>query len=94
MAASRDDFVIAIRSAFLKKGNKQNFSLIAFLKVVVSKSPEVEKVNPNTKNTIKVIVIVGSVVYSIYRICLNSSLPEIADAKFVVSLNGESLSPK
>ena len=28
MAASRDDFVIAIRSAFLKKGNKQRFSLI------------------------------------------------------------------
>ena len=26
--ASRDDFVIAIRSAFLKKGNKQRFSLI------------------------------------------------------------------
>ena len=28
MAASRDDFIIAIRSAFLKKGNKQRFSLI------------------------------------------------------------------
>tara|TARA_Y100001936_G_scaffold100747_1_gene99130 strand:- start:151 stop:996 length:846 start_codon:yes stop_codon:yes gene_type:complete len=28
MATSRDDFVIAIRSAFLKKGNKQRFSLI------------------------------------------------------------------
>ena len=26
--ASRDDFIIAIRSAFLKKGNKQRFSLI------------------------------------------------------------------
>ena len=25
MAASRDDFIIAIRSAFLKKGNKQRF---------------------------------------------------------------------
>ena len=31
MAASRDDFVIAIRSAFLKKGNKQRFSLIALI---------------------------------------------------------------
>ena len=28
MESSRDDFVIAIRSAFLKKGNKQRFSLI------------------------------------------------------------------
>ena len=29
--ASRDDFSIAIRSAFLKKGNKQKFSLLALL---------------------------------------------------------------
>ena len=27
MDASRDDFIIAIRSAFLKKGTKQRFSL-------------------------------------------------------------------
>jgi len=31
MATSRDDFVIAIRSAFLKKGNKQRFSLIGLI---------------------------------------------------------------
>ena len=31
MQASRDDFVIAIRSAFLKKENKQKFSLVAFI---------------------------------------------------------------
>ena len=31
MQPSRDDFVIAIRSAFLKKGNKQRFSLIFLL---------------------------------------------------------------
>ena len=31
MEASRDDFVIAVRSAFLKKGNKQRFSLIALI---------------------------------------------------------------
>ena len=31
MQSSRDDFVIAIRSAFLKKGTKQRFSLIALL---------------------------------------------------------------
>ena len=31
MATSRDDFVIAIRSAFLKKGNKQRFSFIALI---------------------------------------------------------------
>ena len=31
MAASRDDFIIAIRSAFLKKGNQQRFSLIGLI---------------------------------------------------------------
>ena len=36
MEASRDDFIIAIRSAFLKKGNKQRFSLIflIFLSII------------------------------------------------------------
>ena len=31
MEPSRDDFIIAIRSAFLKKGTKQRFSLLALL---------------------------------------------------------------
>ena len=31
MEPSRDDFVIAIRSAFLKKGNKQRFSLLGLI---------------------------------------------------------------
>ena len=31
MATNREDFVIAIRSAFLKKGNKQRFSLFGLL---------------------------------------------------------------
>ena len=31
METSRDDFIIAIRSAFLKKGNKQRFSLFGLL---------------------------------------------------------------
>jgi len=36
MEASRDDFIIAIRSAFLKKGNKQRFSLVflIFLSII------------------------------------------------------------
>ena len=33
METSRDDFVIAIRSAFLKKGNKQRFSLFALITI-------------------------------------------------------------
>ena len=37
MASSRDDFVIAIRSAFLKKNYKQKFSLLTliFLSLIV-----------------------------------------------------------
>ena len=31
MASGRDDFIIAIRSAFLKKSNKQQFSLVALI---------------------------------------------------------------
>ena len=31
MAAGRDDFIIAVRSAFLKKSNKQQFSLLALI---------------------------------------------------------------
>ena len=31
METSRDDFIIAIRSAFLQKGNKQRFSLIGLI---------------------------------------------------------------
>ena len=31
MAESRDDFVIAVRSAFLKKANKQKFSLFSLI---------------------------------------------------------------
>ena len=31
METSRDDFIIAIRSAFLKKSNKQRFSLIGLI---------------------------------------------------------------
>ena len=37
MASSRDDFIIAIRSAFLKKSTKQKFSLLtlAFLSILI-----------------------------------------------------------
>jgi len=31
MESSRDDFIIAIRSAFLKKGTKQRFSLLSLI---------------------------------------------------------------
>ena len=36
MASSRDDFIIAIRSAFLKKETKQKFSLLTLLFISIS----------------------------------------------------------
>ena len=39
-------------------------------------------------------MIVGTVVIVKYLMCVNRSEPEIAGAKFVVSLNGDILSPK
>ena len=36
MQPSRDDFVIAIRSAFLKKENKQKFSLLALIFLTIT----------------------------------------------------------
>jgi hypothetical protein len=45
-------------------------------------------------NTIRLIVIVGIVVIVKYLMCVNRSDPEIAGARFVVSLNGDNLSPK
>ena len=35
MASSRDDFIIAIRSAFLKKSTQQKFSLLTLLSISV-----------------------------------------------------------
>ena len=39
MATNREDFVISIRSAFLKKGNKQRFSKETGLPVHVADDP-------------------------------------------------------
>ena len=36
MQPSRDDFVIAVRSAFLRKENKQKFSLIALILLTIT----------------------------------------------------------
>jgi len=53
MAASRDDFIIAIRSAFLKKGNKQRFSLIGLIFFSIGLLI-VSKINISVTNYLKV----------------------------------------
>jgi len=70
MAASRDDFVIAIRSAFLKKGNKQRFSLLVlifFSAVLIAFS----KINLPGINYLKI-----SLNEIVYRSSFIVSLPE------------------
>ena len=59
MATSRDDFVIAIRSAFLKKSNKQKFSLLTliFLSVLIIILSSLDfKIVRQTRNIINEIV--------------------------------------
>ncbi len=81
MAASRDDFVIAIRSAFLKKGNKQNFSLIAlifFSILLISLS----RINFTPINFIKI-----SLNEIIYRVSFIASIPEKQARKTLIAIH-------
>ena len=70
MEPSRDDFVIAIRSAFLKKGTKQRFSLIVLLIISVS-FIILGKINFAPINYLKV-----GINEIVYRISFVTSLPE------------------
>ena len=54
-ASSRDDFVIAIRSAFLKKGNQQRFSLI-FLIILSLTFLVLERINFKPINDVKIAI--------------------------------------
>ncbi|MDA9597371.1 rod shape-determining protein MreC [Candidatus Pelagibacter sp.] len=70
METSRDDFVIAIRSAFLKKSNKQRFSLIVliFFSIVLL---ILGKFNFSIINSTKIIIKEG-----VYRASFIISTPE------------------
>ena len=67
---------------------------MAFNKYALSVVPSETCRNPRIINIINVIEILGMVVYVKYFICLKRSTFVTADARLVVSLNGESLSPK
>ena len=68
MASSRDDFIIAIRSAFLKKETKQKFSLLTLLfisiSIIVLSSFNFKIVN-NLRNVINEIVYRSSFIISV-----------------------------
>ena len=68
MAESRDDFIIAIRSAFLKKSTKQKFSLLTLvffsIFIIVLSSLNFKAISL-TKSFIKEIVYRSSFIVSI-----------------------------
>ena len=70
MATSRDDFVIAIRSAFLKKGNQQRFSLIVLIFFSISLIL-LSRLNLPAINYLKI-----SLNEIIYRVSFVVSIPE------------------
>ena len=76
MAESRDDFIIAIRSAFLKKSTKQKFSLLTLvffsIFIIVLSSFNFKVVNV-TKSIIKEIVYRSSFIVSIPENFIKSS---------------------
>ena len=80
MASSRDDFVIAIRSAFLKKSNKQKFSLLTLvflsILIIVLSSFDI-KIIRQTKNIINEIVYRSSFVVSYPENFILKSIDEI-----------------
>ena len=70
MEPSRDDFVIAIRSAFLKKGTKQRFSLVVLLIISVT-FIILGKINFGPINYLKV-----GINEIVYRVAFVTSVPE------------------
>ena len=70
MAASRDDFVIAIRSAFLKRDTQQRFSLVALILFCITLIV-LSRLNFPAINYLKV-----SLNEIIYRASFIASIPE------------------
>ena len=74
MSVSRDDFVIAIRSAFLKKQTKQKFSLLSLIILsifILFLSNQNFKIVKIIKSSINEIIYRGSFVISVPEKTLN-----------------------
>ncbi|MBC8307684.1 MAG: rod shape-determining protein MreC [Pelagibacterales bacterium] len=78
MATSRDDFVIAIRSAFIKKGNKQRFSLIGLIFLSIGLL-FLSKINLPVTNYLKITL--NEVVYR------SSFIISVPEKKFQIFIN-------
>ena len=86
MASSRDDFVIAIRSAFLKKSNKQKFSLLTLvflsILIIILSSFDI-KIIRQTKNIINEIVYRSSFVVSYPENFILKSIDDIRNYEYL-----------
>ena len=69
MVTSRDDFSIAVRSAFLKKGNKQKFSLLALIIASIILL-SLESINSKSLNFVR-----SAIKDVIYRTSFIASIP-------------------
>ena len=82
MDQSRDDFVIAIRSAFLKKGNKQRFSLLSLILFsiifLILGNFNFKIINFN-KTVIKEIVYLSSFIVSVPENIIKNSFKNVSD---------------
>ncbi len=82
MQASRDDFVIAIRSAFLKKENKQKFSLFALIFLTLT-IITFEKLNFKPIDYLKIFLREAA-----YRSSFIVSVPEnLIEKAFITTIN-------
>tara|TARA_B100001057_G_scaffold116285_1_gene114800 strand:+ start:900 stop:2120 length:1221 start_codon:yes stop_codon:yes gene_type:complete len=82
MASSRDDFIIAIRSAFLKKETKQKFSLLTLIVLsifIIFLSSFNFKVINNIRNIINEIVYRSSFIVSVPENAIINSYVKILD---------------
>ena len=82
MASSRDDFIIAIRSAFLKKSTQQKFSLLTLvffsLFIIILSSLDFKAVR-YLKIAINEVVYRSSFVVSIPENLIRNTIYEISD---------------
>ena len=82
MASSRDDFIIAIRSAFLKKSTKQKFSLLTLIFVsifIIILSNLDFKITKNIKSLISEVIYRGSFIISIPENFIKNSYLEVIE---------------
>ena len=79
MQASRDDFLIAIRSAFLKKENKQKFSLLAliFLTFIIILSDVQFEANDYLKISLREVAYRSSFIVSALKISLRGLMLQL-----------------